>query len=128
MSQAKHTANLLWGAVALGALGVAGSYAAAGPERFWANWVMWFVLLFTLGLGALFIVAPGGLRKIQDFGGFFDTTTIVLCGDALADRATAVHAPVGAKPAGTGTGLLASRSLALPQRGGSVLDHGVRSC
>jgi hypothetical protein len=57
MSQTKHTANLLWGAVALGALGVAGSYAAAGPERFWANWVMWFVLLFTLGLGALFIVA-----------------------------------------------------------------------
>jgi hypothetical protein len=57
MSQTKHTANLLWGAVALGALGVAGSYATAGPERFWANWVMWFVLLFTLGLGALFIVA-----------------------------------------------------------------------
>ncbi|WP_243317526.1 hypothetical protein [Geothrix paludis] len=61
MSQDKNASNLpaswLWGAVALGALGVLGSYAAAGPERFWANWVFWFVLLFTLGLGSLFIVA-----------------------------------------------------------------------
>ena len=31
------------------------------------------------------IGSAGGMRKIQDFGGFFDTTTIVLCGDALAD-------------------------------------------
>ena len=30
--------------------------------------------------------------------------------------------------AGAGAGPLASRSLALPQRGGGVLDHGVRSC
>jgi mannose-1-phosphate guanylyltransferase len=29
--------------------------------------------------------SAGGLRKIQDFGGFFDTTTLVLCGDALID-------------------------------------------
>lgn len=29
--------------------------------------------------------SAGGMRKIQDFGGFFDTTTIVLCGDALID-------------------------------------------
>lgn len=29
--------------------------------------------------------SAGGLRKIQDFGGFFDETTIVLCGDALID-------------------------------------------
>ncbi|MCX7192743.1 MAG: NDP-sugar synthase [Proteobacteria bacterium] len=27
----------------------------------------------------------GGMRKIQDFGGFFDTTTVVICGDALID-------------------------------------------
>ena len=57
MSQTKNTANLLWGAVALGALGAGATYAVAGPERFWANWVLWFVLLFTLGLGSLFIVA-----------------------------------------------------------------------
>jgi hypothetical protein len=57
MSQNTQKSPLLWGAVALGGLGVLGSYAAAGQERFWANWVLWFVLLFTLGLGSLFIVA-----------------------------------------------------------------------
>jgi mannose-1-phosphate guanylyltransferase len=31
------------------------------------------------------IGSAGGMRKIQDFGGFFDDTTIVLCGDALID-------------------------------------------
>jgi mannose-1-phosphate guanylyltransferase len=29
--------------------------------------------------------SAGGMRKIQDFGNFFDSTTIVLCGDALVD-------------------------------------------
>ena len=29
--------------------------------------------------------SAGGMRKIQDFGGFFDETTIVLCGDAIVD-------------------------------------------
>jgi len=29
--------------------------------------------------------SAGGLRKIQDFGGFFDETTVVLCGDAMVD-------------------------------------------
>lgn len=29
--------------------------------------------------------SAGGLRKIQDFGGFFDETTLVVCGDALID-------------------------------------------
>jgi hypothetical protein len=28
---------------------------------------------------------PGGMRRIQDFSGFFDDTTLVLCGDALID-------------------------------------------
>jgi len=31
------------------------------------------------------IGSAGGMKKIQDFGGFFDDTTIVLCGDALID-------------------------------------------
>jgi hypothetical protein len=57
MNPNKHASTLLWGATALGALGVLGTYIAAGHERFWANWVLWFVLMFTLGLGALFIVA-----------------------------------------------------------------------
>jgi mannose-1-phosphate guanylyltransferase len=29
--------------------------------------------------------SAGGMRKIQDFGRFFDETTIVLCGDAIID-------------------------------------------
>ncbi|OIQ86351.1 glucose-1-phosphate thymidylyltransferase [mine drainage metagenome] len=29
--------------------------------------------------------SAGGMRRIQDFGGFFDQTTIVMCGDALID-------------------------------------------
>ncbi len=31
------------------------------------------------------IGSAGGMRKIQDFGGFFDETTLVMCGDALVD-------------------------------------------
>jgi hypothetical protein len=57
MSQNKPASSLPWIAMALGALGVLGSYAAADHARFWANWVLWFVLMFTLGLGALFLVA-----------------------------------------------------------------------
>lgn len=29
--------------------------------------------------------SAGGMRKIQDFGGFFDETTLVMCGDAIID-------------------------------------------
>ena len=29
--------------------------------------------------------SAGGMRRIQDFSGFFDETTIVLCGDAIID-------------------------------------------
>lgn len=29
--------------------------------------------------------SAGGMRKIQDFGGFFDETTLVICGDAIVD-------------------------------------------
>ena len=31
------------------------------------------------------IGSAGGMRKIQDFGGFFDETTLVICGDARVD-------------------------------------------
>jgi len=57
MTQNNKNATLLWSAVALGALGVLATYFVAGHARFWANWVLWFILMFTLGLGALFIVA-----------------------------------------------------------------------
>ena len=29
--------------------------------------------------------SAGGMRRIQDFSGFFDETTLVLCGDAIID-------------------------------------------
>ena len=48
---------LLWAMTGLGAVGVVASYAKAGAERFWANWLLWFLVLFTVALGALFIVA-----------------------------------------------------------------------
>ena len=57
MSQPKTNPTLLWGALILGALGVGATYATAGHERFWANWVLWFILMFTLAMGALFIAA-----------------------------------------------------------------------
>ncbi|HAH05010.1 MAG TPA: quinol:cytochrome C oxidoreductase [Elusimicrobia bacterium] len=41
----------------LGALGAAAAYFAAGPERFWANWLLWQLLLLSAGLGSLFLVA-----------------------------------------------------------------------
>lgn len=44
--------------------------------------------------------SAGGMRKIQDFGGFFDETFIVLCGDAIIDldieAALAEHKAKGA--------------------------------
>ena len=47
----------LWALTALGAAGVIAAYFAAPRERFWANWVFWFLALATVGLGCLFIVA-----------------------------------------------------------------------
>lgn len=45
--------------------------------------------------------SAGGLRKIQDFSGFFDETTLVLCGDAVIDldlgAALMEHRRVGAQ-------------------------------
>lgn len=44
--------------------------------------------------------SAGGMRKIQDFGGFFDETFLVLCGDAIIDldisAAVAEHKAKGA--------------------------------
>ena len=44
--------------------------------------------------------SAGGMRKIQDFGGFFNETTIVICGDAIIDlditAAVAEHRKKGA--------------------------------
>ncbi len=51
------TGQALWGAAALGLVGVGATYPVAGPARFWANWLLWFLFLLTIGLGSLFIVA-----------------------------------------------------------------------
>jgi hypothetical protein len=49
--------RLIQAATLAGALGVALAFLAVDPERFWANWVLWFVFFLTVGLGALFLVA-----------------------------------------------------------------------
>ncbi|MEO6354645.1 MAG: NDP-sugar synthase [Burkholderiaceae bacterium] len=43
---------------------------------------------YTNGVGEVVpqpLGSAGGMKKIQEFGGFFDETTIVLCGDAVID-------------------------------------------
>jgi hypothetical protein len=52
-----RTGPLLWAGTCAGAAGVAASYGLAGPGRFWANWILWFLFLATLALGCLFLVA-----------------------------------------------------------------------
>lgn len=41
----------------LGLAGALASYWAAGPARFWANWIIWTLFTASLGAGALFLVA-----------------------------------------------------------------------
>lgn len=49
--------NILIGMVLVGAVGAFAVYKNVGPERFWANWLVWTLYLLTIGLGNLFIVA-----------------------------------------------------------------------
>lgn len=44
-------------AAAVGCAGVISTFLISGSERFWANWILWFLFLLTIGLGSLFIVA-----------------------------------------------------------------------
>lgn len=41
----------------VGFAGIALTYFVSGTERFWINWIVWFLFLLTAGLGCLFIVA-----------------------------------------------------------------------
>jgi hypothetical protein len=50
------TKTLVGGALA-GLAGVVATSLVSGWERFWANWILWFLFLLTIGLGCLFIVA-----------------------------------------------------------------------
>jgi hypothetical protein len=54
---AERSTKVLWGMTVLGAAGCVAAYFVEGGPRFWANWVVWFLFLFTLALGALFLVA-----------------------------------------------------------------------
>jgi len=56
MSQLSKVKTLIALAV-LGAAGVGGTFAVEGAQRFWANWLVWFLFIATIGLGSLFIVA-----------------------------------------------------------------------
>jgi hypothetical protein len=47
----------LLAATAAGMAGMVATFLVAGRERFWANWIIWFVFVLTTGLGCLFIVA-----------------------------------------------------------------------
>lgn len=56
MSRSKST-TLATGALLLGLAGVAAARFLLPAERFWANWLLWFLVLFTVALGSLFLVA-----------------------------------------------------------------------
>jgi len=49
--------RILAACAVLGLIGIAATAFLAGWERFWANWIIWFLFLLTVGLGCLFIVA-----------------------------------------------------------------------
>src|SRR5271157_1248682 len=51
------TVNRLKTAAAIGLAGIVAAFLLSGRERFWANWILWFLFLLTIGLGSLFIVA-----------------------------------------------------------------------
>ncbi len=57
MRQSDRTPTLLRGTLLLGVLAVAAAYREVPPSRFWANWLLWFILFFTVALGSLFLVA-----------------------------------------------------------------------
>ena len=48
--------RVLAAGAAAGLAGVAACFVS-GRERFWANWILWFLFLLTIGLGCLFLVA-----------------------------------------------------------------------
>jgi hypothetical protein len=50
---------------AVGAVGLAATWIVAGEARFWANWLLWFLFLLTIGLGALFLVALEHLANVR---------------------------------------------------------------
>jgi hypothetical protein len=56
-SRSTFARNALVALTAIGAAGAVAVYMNEGPARFWANWLVWTLMLLTLGLGNLFLVA-----------------------------------------------------------------------
>jgi hypothetical protein len=50
-------ARILAVGLVAGLAGVVSTFLVSGWERFWANWILWFLFILTIGLGCLFIVA-----------------------------------------------------------------------
>lgn len=44
-------------AAGIGLAGTVAAFFAVDPRRWWINWILWFLVLLTVGLGALFVVA-----------------------------------------------------------------------
>ena len=53
----RGTPRILVAGSVMGLAGVVAAYLFAGAERFWLNWITWFLFVLTTGLGAFFIVA-----------------------------------------------------------------------
>lgn len=53
----RNPSRVLAVAAILGILGVLSAFFLCSRERFWINWILWFVFLLTVGLGCLFVVA-----------------------------------------------------------------------
>jgi hypothetical protein len=49
--------NVLKPSAAVGLAGIIATCFFSSWQRFWANWILWFLFLLTVGLGSLFIVA-----------------------------------------------------------------------
>lgn len=57
MAREGKTGMILALGCVIGLAGIALTFYVSGVERFWMNWIIWFVFLLTLGLGCMFIVA-----------------------------------------------------------------------
>jgi hypothetical protein len=57
MSAVRGSSPIPAAMLVLGGLGGIATWMIAGPARLWANWILWFLFLFTLAMGCLFMVA-----------------------------------------------------------------------